>query len=126
MELLKLTSPAAAVRHQACFYCLYEGGIGLKVFLNGKEIGFAEGGYEYIFVKPYQRHSKETVKKGNGELILQMYDNGVQIRTLVTKEEVATLINRDVMVDRPNRKIYILEPDSKAKQNEDGSVEILD
>jgi len=98
----------------------------LKVFLNGKEIEFTEGGYEYVFLKPYQRHNQEIIKKGNGELTIQMYDNGVQIRTLVTKEEVATLINRDVVVDRPNKKIYILEPDSKVKQKEDGSVEILD
>ncbi len=97
----------------------------MKVFLNGEELEFAEGGYEYVFLKPYQRHNKETIKKANGELTIQMYDNGVQIRSLVTKEEVATLVNRDVMIDRPNKKIFILEPDSKVKQNEDGSVEIL-
>ncbi len=98
----------------------------MKVFLNGKEIEFTEGGYEYVFLKPYQRHNKETVKKDSGELTIQMYDNGVQIRTLVTKEEVATLVNRDVVIDRPNKKIYILESNSKVRQNEDGSVEILD
>jgi hypothetical protein len=65
------------------------GGMGLKVFLNGKEIEFAEGGYEYIFLKPYQKHHTETIKEGNRELTIQLYDNGVQIRTLVTKEEVA-------------------------------------
>jgi hypothetical protein len=99
--------------------------MGLKVFLNGQEIEFAEGGYEYIFLKSYQKHHKETIKKGNGELTIQMYDNGVQIRTLVTKEEVATLINREVLIDRPNKKIYILEPDRQAIQKEDGSVEIV-
>ncbi len=98
----------------------------MKVFLNGKELQFADGGYEYVFLKPYKRHNKETIKKETGELTIQIYDNGVQIRTLVTKEEVATLVNRDVLIDRPNQKIYILEPDSKVKQNEDGSVEILD
>jgi len=98
----------------------------LKVYLNGKELPFAEGGYEYVFFKPYQRHKDEVFKRTNGELTLQMYDNGVQIRTLVTKEEVATLINRDILVDRPNQKIYILEKDTKAKQNEDGTVEILE
>ncbi len=98
----------------------------MKVFLNGKEIEFAEGGYEYVFLKPYQKHNKEIVKKENGELTIQLYDNGVQIRTLVTKEEVATLVNRDVVIDRPGKKIYILESNSKVKQNEDGSVEILD
>ncbi|NLO22339.1 MAG: hypothetical protein GX119_10140 [Syntrophomonadaceae bacterium] len=97
----------------------------MKVFLNGQEIEFAEGGYEYIFLKSYQKHHKETIKKGNGELTIQMYDNGVQIRTLVTKEEVATLINREVLIDRPNKKIYILEPDRQAIQKEDGSVEIV-
>jgi hypothetical protein len=101
------------------------GGMGLKVFLNGKEIEFAEGGYEYVFLKPYQKHHTETIKEGNRELTIQLYDNGVQIRTLVTKEEVATIINREVLIDRPNKKIYILEPDSQAIQKEDGSVEIV-
>ncbi len=99
--------------------------MGLKVFLNGKELEFAEGGYEYIFLKPYQRHQQETIKKGHGELTIQIYDNGVQIRTLVTPKEVATLINREVLIDRTQRKIYILEPGSQAIQKEDGSVEIL-
>jgi len=64
---------------------------------------FAEGGYKYVFLKPYQKHHTEVIKKENGELTIQMYDNGVQIRTLVTREEAATLINREVVVDRPNR-----------------------
>lgn len=98
----------------------------MKVFINGQEIEFVDGGYKYVFLKPYQRHTSDTIKKSNGELTLQMYDNGVQIRTLVTKEEVATLINRDILIDRPNKKIYILEADSKAIQKEDGSVEIIE
>ena len=43
-------------------------------------------------------------------MTLQLYDNGVHIRTLVTAEEVTTLINRDVAVDEVNKKIYILNP----------------
>lgn len=96
----------------------------LKVFLNGKELPFADGGYEYVFMKPYQRHQKENIKRNNGELTIQIYDNGVQIRTLVTREEVATLVNREVAVDVVNKKIYILEEGQKANQKEDGSVEI--
>lgn len=98
----------------------------MKVYLNGKEMEFTEGGYKYVFLKPYQKHHTEVITKENGELTLQMYDNGVQIRTLVTREEVTTLINREVMVDRPNQKVYILEPDSKLKQHEDGTIEVLE
>ncbi|HZJ84663.1 MAG TPA: hypothetical protein VFD02_03815 [Syntrophomonadaceae bacterium] len=94
----------------------------MRVFLNGKEMAFVDGGYEYVFVKPYKRHQAETIKRDNGELHIQLYDNGVQIRTLVTKNEVNTLINRDVVVDRKYNKVYILEADTKYRENEDGSV----
>lgn len=97
----------------------------MRVFLNGQEMLFAEGGYEYIFMKPYRRHQHEVIKREHGELTIQLYDNGVQIRTLVTENEVNTLINRDVVIDTVNNKIYILEPDSKIKKNPDGSVEVL-
>lgn len=97
----------------------------MRVFLNGEEMQFVEGGYEYVFMKPYKHHQHKVVKRENGELTLQLYDNGVQIRTLVTKNEVATLINRDVAIDTVNNKIYILEKDSKVKKNPDGSVEVL-
>lgn len=85
---------------------------------------FVDGGYEYVFIKPYKKHHVETVKRNNGELHIQLYDNGVQIRTLVTKKEVSTLINREVAVDRKNNKVYILEPETKYTENEDGSITI--
>jgi hypothetical protein len=87
-------------------------------------MNFVDGGYEYVFVKPYQRHQSETIKRDNGELHIQLYDNGVQIRTLVTKKEISTLINRDIEVDTKNNKVYILEADTKFTKHEDGSVEI--
>lgn len=86
---------------------------------------FVDGGYQYVFMKPYKRHQSDTVKRTNGELHIQLYDNGVQIRTLVTSKEVSTLINRDVAVDTKNHKVYILEADTEYKQHEDGSIEIL-
>jgi len=95
-----------------------------KVFLNGREMNFVEGGYEYIFMKPYQKHQHQVVKRDYGELTLQLYDNGVQIRTLVTPEEAATMINRDIAIDFVNHKVYILEPDSNVKENPDGTVTI--
>ena len=67
----------------------------------------------------------ENIKKDHGELKIQLYDNGVQIRTLITETEISTLINRDVAVDTVNNKVYILEADSKVKENPDGSVEVL-
>ncbi|NLB88568.1 MAG: hypothetical protein GX790_04990 [Syntrophomonadaceae bacterium] len=97
----------------------------MKAYLNGKEMQFKDGGYKYVFIKPYKRHQSDTIKRSNGELHIQMYDNGVQIRTLVTKNEVSTLINRDVVVDTKNHQVYILEPDTKYIQHEDGSIEIL-
>ncbi len=97
----------------------------MQVFLNGKEMDFVDGGYEYIFIKPYQRHQSDTVKRSNGELHIQLYDNGVQIRTLVTDKEVSTLVNREVAVDTKNNKVYVLEPDTKFTKHEDGSVEII-
>jgi hypothetical protein len=98
----------------------------LRVFLNGKEMPFVDGGYKYVFVKPYTKHGQEKIKKEHGELFLQIYDNGVQIRTLVTPKEVSTIINRDVAIDTKNNWIYILEADTKYKTNDDGSVEILE
>ncbi|WP_054694751.1 hypothetical protein [Syntrophomonas palmitatica] len=97
----------------------------MRFYLNGREMPFKDGGYEYVFVKPYQRHQHQVVKKDHGELTLQLYDNGVQIRTLVTRDEAATIINRDIAVDFKNFKIYILENGDEVKENPDGSVEIL-
>ena len=96
----------------------------MKVFLNGQEMGFVDGGYQYVFMKPYSKHQSSNVKKENGELTLQLYDNGVQIRTLVTKKEINTLINRDIAVDRLNHKVYILEPGNKVVENPDGSITV--
>ncbi len=87
---------------------------------------FAEGGYKYVFVKPYQKFTEKTVNKENGDKMhFELYDNGVQIRTLITKEEVNTIINREVAVDTVNQKIYILEADSQVRKNQDGSVELI-
>ena len=101
------------------------GGDELRVFLNGKEMPFVDGGYKYVFIKPYKKHGQERIKKAHGELLLQIYDNGVQIRTLATAKEVSTIINREVAIDTKNNCIYILEADTKYQINEDGSVEIL-
>lgn len=95
-----------------------------RVILNGREMNFVEGGYKYIFMKPYEKHQHRVIKRDNGELTLQLYDNGVQIRTLVTPEEAATVINREIAIDYVNHKVYILEPDSKVTENEDGTVTI--
>lgn len=98
----------------------------MRTFLNGKEMEFTEGGYEYVFVKPYTRHTQDVVTRQNGDkLYIQLYDNGVQIRTLMGKNEVNTLINRDVAVDTVNHKIYILEKDHRAEYGPDGSVKII-
>lgn len=97
----------------------------MKVFLNGKEMPFQEGGYEYVFLKPYEKYIEDTVERTSGRMILQMYDSGVQIRTLVTDREVTTIVNRDVAVDEVNRKIYILEPESQFVREPDGSIRIL-
>jgi hypothetical protein len=87
---------------------------------------FAEGGYKYVFAKPYQNFTEKTVNKENGDKMhIELYDNGVQIRTLITKEEVNTIINREVAVDTVNHKIYILEAESKVRKNQDGSVELI-
>ena len=97
----------------------------MKVYLNGREVPFSDSGYEYVFIKPYERHQYQTVKREVGELTLQLYDNGVQISTLVTPREVSTIINRDVAIDTVNKKIYILEADTEVKENPDGSIEIV-
>lgn len=97
----------------------------MKTYLNGKEMDFVEGGYEYVFVKPYRRSTQEVFTRENGDkLQVQLYDNGVQIRTLMGKNEVNTLINRDIAVDTLNHKVYILEPGTTVKNQADGSVEI--
>ena len=88
-------------------------------------MSFVDGGYQYVFMKPYTKHQHSNVKKETGELTLQIYDNGVQIRTLVTKNEINTLINRDVAVDKKNRKVYILEADQKAIENPDGTISVV-
>jgi len=98
----------------------------MKVFLNGQEVKFAEGGYKYVFMKPYKNVQEKTVDRDNGDKMhLEFYDNGVQVRTLVTKEEVATIINRDVAIDTLNNKIFILEEGNEARYMPDGSVEII-
>lgn len=98
----------------------------MKVILNGNEMKFAEGGYKYVFMKPPQNVTEKTITKDNGDKMhLELYDNGVQIRTLVTTKEVNTIINREIAIDTVNNKIYILEPDSQVKMNDDGSVEIV-
>lgn len=96
----------------------------MKAFLNGKEIPFKDGGYEYIFMKPYQRSVSEKMPAPRGELTIQMYDNGVQIRTLVTPEEVSTLVNREVAVDYVKKVVYILEQGNKVTTNPDGSLTV--
>ena len=35
----------------------------MKVYLNGQEMAFQEGGYQYVFVKPYQKHIEDTVER---------------------------------------------------------------
>lgn len=97
----------------------------MQVFLNGKVMDFVDGGYEYVFIKPYDKHTSEKIKRSNGELYIQLYDNGVQIRTLVTSKEISTLVNREVVVDTKNHKVYILEADTKYSMHEDGTVEIV-
>ena len=98
----------------------------MKVFLNGQEIQFAEGGYKYVFMKPYQHYQEKTINKENGaKMHLELYDNGLQIRTIITKTEVATIINRDVAIDKLNKKVYILEESNEARFNDDGSVDII-
>ncbi len=96
----------------------------MKIFLNGNEMMFVEGGYEYVFMKPYIKHQHQTIKKENGELTLQLYDNGVQINTLATKEEVSTIINRDIAIDKKNKKVYILEEGNRVVEQEDGSITV--
>lgn len=94
----------------------------MQVYLNGKKMKFIDGGYEYVFMKPYQRHTQEEIPRPGGKLLIQLYDNGVQIRTLKTEKEVSTLINREVEVDEINRKIYILEEGSQVIPQSDGSL----
>ncbi len=98
----------------------------MKVYLNGNEMQFTEGGYKYVFTKPYNRFTEETIKRDNGDKMhIELYDNGVQIRTLITRSEVNTIINRPVAIDQPNQKIYILEEGQEFRHLPDGSVEIV-
>jgi hypothetical protein len=98
----------------------------MKIFLNGNEMQFAEGGYKYVFMKPCQNFQEKTIDKENGDKMqIEFYDNGVQIRTLFTKTEVTTIINRDIAIDTLNHKIYILEEGNEARTNPDGSVDII-
>jgi hypothetical protein len=98
----------------------------MKVILNGTEMQYVESGYKYVFMKPYQNFTEKTVNRDNGDRMhFELYDNGVQIRTLISSQEVNTIINREVAIDTVNNKIYILEEDTKVKKNEDGSVEVL-
>ncbi len=97
----------------------------MKVTLNGNDMEFAEGGYKYVFMKPYHRFVEDTFDKGHGSrLHIEIYDNGVEIRTTISKTEVATVINRDIAIDTINHKVYILEEGNKVKKNEDGSIEV--
>ncbi|MEA1961451.1 MAG: hypothetical protein U9N81_09310 [Bacillota bacterium] len=99
----------------------------MKVTLNGMEMAYVEGGYKYIFLKPYRQFKEDTVTRDNGDrLHIELYDNGVQIRTLISKTEVATIINRDVAVDTKDNKIYILENENTFIKHPDGSIEIKD
>lgn len=87
---------------------------------------YTEGGYKYIFMKPYRNFQEKTINRENGATMhIEFYDNGVQIRTLVTKEEVATIINRDIAVDTLNSKIYVLEEGNEYRANPDGSIDII-
>lgn len=98
----------------------------MKIFLNGQEMQFAEGGYKYVFIKPPKNFQEKTIEKPNGDKMhIEFYDNGVQIRTLITKEEVATIINRDIAIDTKNNQIYILEEGHQARTNPDGSVDLI-
>ena len=38
----------------------------MRVYLNGKEMPFKEGGYQYVFMKPYQRSQTEVIKRTTG------------------------------------------------------------
>ncbi|CFX75550.1 Uncharacterized [Syntrophomonas zehnderi OL-4] len=97
------------------------------MFLNGTEMKFAEGGYKYVFMKPPKNVTEKTISKDNGDRMhIELYDNGVQIRTLITRQEVNTIINREVAIDTVSNKIYILEPDSQIKKNPDGSIEVAE
>jgi hypothetical protein len=98
----------------------------MKAYLNGQEMKFQEGGYQYVFAKPYQKYVEDNVERPQGKMFLQMYDNGVQIRTLITDKEVNTIINRNVAIDEVNRKIYILEPDTQYVREDDGSIRLVD
>jgi len=98
----------------------------MKTFINGVEIKFVEGGYKYVFMKPFGHFQEKTIDKDNGDKMhIEFYDNGVQIRTLMTKSEVATIVNREIAIDTMNNKIYILEEGNEAKTNPDGSVNII-
>ena len=97
----------------------------MKIFLNGNEMNFVEGGYRYIFMNPPRHVQEKTIDKENGDKMhIEFYDNGVQIRTLVTQKEINTIINRDIAIDSVNNKIYILEEGNQVKRNQDGSVEV--
>jgi hypothetical protein len=98
----------------------------MKTFINGNEIKFVEGGYRYVFMKPFGQFQEKTIDKDKGDKMhIEFYDNGVQIRTLMTKSEVATIVNRDIAIDTLNNKIYILEEGNEARSNPDGSIDII-
>ncbi len=98
----------------------------MKTFINGNEIKFVEGGYKYVFMKPFGHFQEKTIDQDNGhKMHIEFYDNGVQIRTLLTKTEVTTIVNRDIAIDTMNNKIYILEEGNEARSNPDGSVDII-
>ncbi|HEX3011543.1 MAG TPA: hypothetical protein VHQ70_05810 [Syntrophomonadaceae bacterium] len=99
----------------------------MKAYLNGREMEYSKDGYEYVFMKPYNRYTQDMITRENGDKMhIQLYDNGVQIRTLMGQNEVSTLINRDIAVDERNHKVYILEPENKVEYCSDGSVNIID
>ena len=37
----------------------------MKAYLNGQEMKFQEGGYQYVFVKPYKKYIEDTAKRPN-------------------------------------------------------------
>lgn len=41
----------------------------MQVYLNGKKMKFIDGGYEYVFLKPYQRHTQEEIPRPGGSYL---------------------------------------------------------
>lgn len=98
----------------------------MAVYVNGVELNFVEHGYKFIFMKPYGSFKEQTMDQGaGGKLHIEFYDNGVQIRSRINGNDVTTVINRQIAIDKLNNKIYILEAVNEVKYNSDGSLEVL-